>query len=83
MRKAISTWHLMAGRVGHEHTWGVFTTAELYEALVGWGVSEDDSARILEAAEKAAPARGEGVLRHAALVVYADNGDPVRVARHA
>lgn len=83
MRKAISTWHMTAGRVGHEYSWGVFTTAGLPAALKGWGVSEGDAAAIVAEAEKAAPAGGKGVLRHAALVVYADNGDPITIKRHA
>ena len=83
MRKAINTWHMSAGKVGHEHSWGVFSTAEVYAALAGWGVSEDDSARIMESVEKAAPACGKGILRHSALVAYAESGDPVTIKRHA
>ena len=83
MRKAISTWHLSAGRVGHVHSWGVFTTAELRGALIGWGVSADDAAHIVADAEKSAPANGRGILRTSAIVAYTvDSGDPVRVVRH-
>lgn len=84
MRKSISTWHMAAGKIGHEHSWGVFTTAELPAALAGWGVSESDAAHIVAEAEKSAPVGGRGVLRHAALVTHAtDSGDPIRVVRHA
>ena len=84
MRKAISTWHMAAGKIGHEHSWGVFTTAELPTALKGWGVSEDNAAWITAEAEKSAPADGKGALRHSALVTFADeSGDPIRVVRHA